>query len=50
MINQNYHDICIHIKPVKKNDTTVMTTATNEPFIEWCDENCYLIEKEWNFR
>ena len=34
LINQNQHDMCVHIKPeVKKNDTTAMTTATNEACI-----------------
>ena len=40
MINQNYHDMCVHIMPeVKKIDTTAMTTATNETCIGWWDEN-----------
>ena len=35
---------CEYIKPeVKSNDTTVMTSATNEAWIGWWDENCYLM-------
>ena len=42
--------MCVHIKPdVKKNDTTAMTTATNEICIGWWDEKCNLMEKDWNF-
>ena len=38
---------CACIKPeVKKYDTTAMTAATNEACTGWCDENCYLMEKE----
>ena len=41
---------CMYIKPeVKKNDTTEITTATNEPCIGWLDENCYLMRKELHF-
>ena len=40
----------MYIKPeVKANATTAMTTATNEAFIGWLDENCYLMVKEWQF-
>ena len=36
--------VCVCIKPlVKKNDTTAMTIATNEAFIGWLEENCYLM-------
>ena len=41
----------VHIKPElkKKGDVTAMTTATNEAYIGWWDENCYFMEKEWDF-
>ena len=40
----------VYIKPeVKKNDTTAMTTATNEACIGWLDENSYLMGKEWHW-
>ena len=40
----------MYIKPeVKTNDTTAMTTATNEACIGWLDESCYLMGNEWHF-
>ena len=37
---------CAYIKPYV---TTAITTATNEAWIGWLDENCYLMGKEWHF-
>ena len=37
---------CVYIKPELKNDTTAMTTATNEAYIGWLQENCFYMEKE----
>ena len=35
---------CEYIKSeVKNNNTTAMTSATNEACIGWWDENCYLM-------
>ena len=50
MINQNKHDVWIHLKPeVKNSDTTAMTMTTNEDCIGWWDVNWYLMKKEQNF-
>ena len=36
----------VYRKPeVKKNDTTAMTTITNEAYIEKLHENCYFMGK-----
>ena len=37
--------MCTESLKSKKNDTTAMTTVTNEAYIEKLHENCYLTGK-----
>ena len=40
----------VYIKAeVLKNNTTTVTTATNEACIGWLDQNYYQMGKEWHF-